>query len=439
MERPALPVHTRLLYSSSSLGSEALAQSRGAWLLYFYAPPRSAHLHEWLPLGLAGALISVNGVIGALYNPVISYWSDRTRSRLGRRLPYIVLATPFWALFALLLFTPPRSSTAVVAVYLVAVLELGSAFSTLSGGPFQALLPEVARSSAERVSVVGMRTYFGAAGGAVGLVAGGLIVDHVGFTAMALVMAGFALVCRYVATAGVWRRADRRQAPAMIPFRAALRATFANPSFMRVLPSLVLFQIGMQLILGVLPYYVKAVLHVHKPGTWVSILTAVAIACMVASVPAFARLARRGSKRAAYRAAMLGAAAAFSLLAVAGLLPGIPPAAQLAVVMALAGPPLAGVYLFPDALTADVIDDEQRSTGLRREAMFYGSQNLVAETATAFTPLLLSGLLLLGDTSQHQLGIRLVGPIAGVILLAGHRWFRAYDLPDDAGVEAAMG
>ncbi|HEY3764916.1 MAG TPA: MFS transporter, partial [Gaiellales bacterium] len=209
MERPALPVHTRLLYSCSSLGSEALTQSRGAWLLYFYAPPRSADLHRLLPLGLAGALISINGVIGALYNPIISYWSDRTRSRLGRRLPYIVLATPLWALFALLLFTPPRSGTAVTAAYLVAVLELGSVFSTLSGGPFQALLPEVARSSAERVSVVGMRTYFGAAGGGVGLVAGGLLVDHLGFRAMALVMAGFALGCRYIATAGVWRRADR--------------------------------------------------------------------------------------------------------------------------------------------------------------------------------------------------------------------------------------
>jgi glycoside/pentoside/hexuronide:cation symporter, GPH family len=437
MDRPPLRTRTKLLYSCSSLGSEALSQSRGAWLLYFYAPPRSADLHAYLPLGLAGALISANGVIGALYYPPISHWSDRTRSRWGRRLPYIVLATPLWALFALLLFTPPRSGTAVTAVYLVAVLELGSVFSTLSGSPFQALLPEIARSSAERVSVVGYRTYLGAAGGAVGLVAGGLLVDHAGFRTMALVMAAIALSCRYIATAGVWRRVDRAQPPVDITLRRALRATFGNAHFLRVLPSLVLFQMGMQLILGVLPYYVKAVLVIHSPGTWVSILTAVAIACMVMSVPAFSRLARRTSKRSAYRTAMLGAAGAFSLLAVAGALPGIPAAVQLAVVMALAGPPLAGVYLFPDALTADVIDAEERSTGLRREAMYYGSQNLVVDTASSLTPLVLSGLLLLGDTAHHELGIRLVGPIAGAILLAGHRWFRGYDLPDDAGVEAA--
>jgi glycoside/pentoside/hexuronide:cation symporter, GPH family len=434
MDRPPLPLRTQLLYSCSSLGSEALSQSRGAWLLYFYAPPRSADLHAYLPLGLAGALISANGVVGALYYPPISHWSDRTRSRFGRRLPYIVLATPLWALFALLLFTPPRSGTAVTAAYLVAVLELGSVFSVLSGSPFQALLPEIARTSEERVRVVGFRTYFGALGGGVGLVAGGLLVDHVGFRAMALVMAGTALACRYVATAGVWRRADRLQPPVEISLRQALRATFQNANFLRVLPALVLFQIGMQLILGVLPYYVKAVLDVHKPGTWVSILTAVAIVCMVASVPAFARLARRTSKRAAYRTAMLAAAATFSLLAVAGAVPGVPAAAQLVVVMVLAGPPLAGVYLFPDALTADVIDAEQRATGLRREAMYYGSQNLVADTAVSLTPLLLAGLLLLGDTAHHQLGIRLVGPVAGAILLAGHRWFRAYDLGDDPGV-----
>jgi glycoside/pentoside/hexuronide:cation symporter, GPH family len=143
----ALPLRTKLLYSSSSLGSEALLQSLGAWLLYFYAPPRGADLERLLPIALAGPLIFASKLLQAFEDPVIGWWSDRTRSRLGRRLPFVLGATPFWALFAFLLFTPPRhAGTGPTAVYLVISLELMFLFGTLSGGPWDSLLPEIART-----------------------------------------------------------------------------------------------------------------------------------------------------------------------------------------------------------------------------------------------------------------------------------------------------
>jgi len=52
-----------------------------------------------------------------------------------------------------------------------------------------------------------MRVYCGAAGGVVGVAGSGLLVDRVGFRAMALAMASAALVCLFPATVGVWRRA----------------------------------------------------------------------------------------------------------------------------------------------------------------------------------------------------------------------------------------
>ena len=52
-----LPLRTKLMYASSSLGSEALAQSRGAWLLYYYAPPPDADIPELLAPGIVAGIL----------------------------------------------------------------------------------------------------------------------------------------------------------------------------------------------------------------------------------------------------------------------------------------------------------------------------------------------------------------------------------------------
>jgi len=42
-------------------------------------------------------------LIGTVMTPVVSFWSDRTRTRLGRRIPYILYTAPFLVLFAVAL------------------------------------------------------------------------------------------------------------------------------------------------------------------------------------------------------------------------------------------------------------------------------------------------------------------------------------------------
>ena len=100
------------------------------------------------------------------------------------------------------------------------------------------------------------------------------------------------------------------------------------------------------------------------------------------------------------------------------------------VVMAfLAVAPLAGAILFPKAITADITDYDELRTGIRREGMFYSTQNLFEKTGSSLAPMLLSLILLLGDTSSNALGVRLVGPVAGVIAFMGFWTFRGYRLP----------
>jgi Na+/melibiose symporter-like transporter len=107
--------------------------------------------------------------------------------------------------------------------------------------------------------------------------------------------------------------------------------------------------------------------------------------------------------------------------------------------MAVVGIPIAGNYLFPATLTADIIDYDSARTGLRREATYYGAQNFVEKTATSVSPLLLALLLLAGRTPDDPLGVRLVGPVAGFVVLLGFFAFRFYRLPDEVPARAAPG
>jgi GPH family glycoside/pentoside/hexuronide:cation symporter len=429
----ALPFRTKLVYAFDSLGGEALLESRGLWLLYFYAPPANGKTGPLLPLIVAGAVLTAVPLVAAVVDPLVGHWSDRTSSRLGRRLPFILGATPLWALFGFLLFMPPRhAGEAAIAVYLAVVLALYSCASTASGGPYEALLPEIAHGSRERLHVNSLKVYFGAAGGAVGLVASGLIIDHLGgFRAMALTMALLALITRYVGMAGVWKHVSRSEPPVAIPLREALRAALRNRYFLLYLPGFVLFQVGLNMVRAALPYYVKAILGFHHTGTWVAILTSVLIVSLVVSIPLQARAARRRTKRHAFARAMVGAAIVFSLIAFVGVLPHVPRTAELIAIMAAAGLPIAGVYLFPATLTADVIDYDRLQTGYRREATYYQLHSFVEQVATSLAPGLLALLLLLGDTTGHTLGVRLVGPAAALLVLCGWLVFRRYDLADD--------
>jgi GPH family glycoside/pentoside/hexuronide:cation symporter len=420
------------MYASSSLGGEALTQSRSLWLLYFYT-----EANDFLSPLAVGAILTVARLVETVDDGLIGFWSDRTRSRLGRRIPFVLAATPFWALFGFLLFTPPTSSAAATAAYLFIVLELYFLASTLSGGPYEALLPEIAPTSDERVTITGMRVYFGAAGAGLGLVGSGLLIDELGYAAMAATVAILALTFRYVGLVGVWKYASRSRDAAELGLREALRATFSNRYFLLFLPTFALFQLGFQVLLGVLPFLVEAALEVDEAGAWTAALAAVAVGTMVATIPVAGLLSRRTSKRTAYRVSQAGAVVLFPLLALAGFLPGIPVEAQLVAAMVVAGLPIAGNYLFPAPLTADIIDYDSLRTGMRREATYYGAQNFVEKTTSALAPLVLGLLLELGRSSEDPLGVRLVGPVAALLVLAGFLTFRGYDLPDD--VPRALG
>jgi GPH family glycoside/pentoside/hexuronide:cation symporter len=440
MNDARLPAWTRILYAVGSIGSNAINRSRDLWLLFFYLGDGEA-MRRGSPWLVGAALVAVR-VIEAFNDPLIGHWSDRTRTRFGRRLPYILLATPFMAITFVFLWTPPDPGESVRNVlYLFASLAFFHLFTTLASGPFEALLPEIAPRHDDRLSISSWQVIFGIVGTLLALVGSGPLIDHFGFKAMAVIVALVTMASRYIAVGGAWApavadaagAADTSQEPSLI---RSMMGVMQNRQFVRFLPSHVLYSIGMQLVTGILPFFVTAVLGYSRPGTMVGVITGIAVAGLLIALPLIMRQARQRSKRAVYAWGMLYSSIYFPLMFFVGFLPGLSREVQIFAYAALLGLPMAPVNTFPNALIADICDYDAVLTGHRREAMFYAMHATIEKTAGALAPAILTALLMLGQTAGDPLGIRLVGPVAGLLTLAGYLYFRGYRLPDSVTAQS---
>jgi GPH family glycoside/pentoside/hexuronide:cation symporter len=456
-----IPRFNRLVYASGSFGGNVISRSKDLWLIYFYAPPADADIEKRVPILLLGILFMAARLIEAIDDPLIGWWSDRTRSRWGRRIPFVVLATPFYAVFFVLLWTPPVAGESVAnALYFFIMLEAFHLFSTLSGGPFESLLPEIAVTSRSRVSIVTWQVFFGTLGAAIALVGSGIIRDAFGFNAMAISMAVMGMASRYIALSGAWRHVRLDVEPVRVKPIEAIRSTFTNNQFLFFLPTFILFNMAISMMTAALPFWSGAVLLGDFPsdiakvetgnpvtlqlfglefgvavGTIVALLTAAAIIVVLLCLPLVFRMSLRRGKAWVYSTAMLIGAIYLPFIAFMGFLPGIDKLLQALFFVALMGLPMAAVFTFPNAIMADIIDYDELKTGMRREAIYYGTQATLEKIASALFPFILALLLFAGSGPHNPLGIRLVGPVAGLSALIGFLAFRGYTLPDTVTAE----
>jgi GPH family glycoside/pentoside/hexuronide:cation symporter len=456
MAAPAdIPRRNRIVYASASFGGNLLSRTGQLWLLFYFAPPKDADLPTIIPRVALGIILILIGIEDAVDDALIGYWSDRTRTRWGRRIPFIVLSTPFYALLFFLTFTPPGAEhgSVINAVYFTIIVLVQRIMGTLSGGPLEALLPEIARTSASRVSIVAWQVFLGSLGAAVALIGTGIVKDAWGFPAMAGLVAVATLVSRYIGLWGAWPYAKVDVPPVSVGIRQVVRETFSNDQFRFFLPTFVFFNMAVTMMLAALPFFADSVILGHhksralsilgfslhlKQGAVSSILAGTAIAAVIVFLPLVYRLAIRWGKARVYSAAMLIGALAFPSLFFMGMVPGIDPLWQSLFFVAASGVAITGVFAFPNAIMADIIDYDALRSGERREAFFYGAQNTVEKLAASLNVFILALLFLVGETADNPLGIRLVGPVAGIAAALGFLLFRGYRLPDSVSSETVQ-
>lgn len=153
MKRGLLPPITgRLAYSVGTVGFGFFDAATRAFLLLYYSQVLG------LSAGLAGLAIGVSLLFDAVSDPIVGAISDRTRSKLGRRHPYLFAAIIPAALLFICLWNPPSSLNETgLFVYLLVCAALSRMCLSIFEIPAAAMLPEIISDYQERTRLMGWR------------------------------------------------------------------------------------------------------------------------------------------------------------------------------------------------------------------------------------------------------------------------------------------
>jgi len=413
------------LYGAGHLGISLVHDVVMAWVVFFY---REGPHGPLAPTALVGLALAVGSLVNAAVDPWVGHWSDRIRSPRGRRRPFIFWGTPPMCLTFVLLFTPLRHTLSPLnVVYLLVVNTAFFFFFTLAVCPYLALLPELAPERLARIRLATIQAFFSVAGVVLAVFAG-LVIERLGFLAMALLCAAITALTMYLPLLGPQEQ-PQPAAQMPLPFLRALRETFANRHFRYYIGAYLCFWFGLRMMMVTLPFYVTQVLGMKVGGF--TLVQGVAIAVAVLCFPLVARLAARYGKR----LVLLGAFLIFALtVPLLGVAPYLASGTHLIwgtlLILALVGPAIAVFFTLPNAIVGDLADFDEQRTGLRREGIYFGIQGFLVKVVLgvgAYGATL--GMSIFGHTRSDPGGILLIPLVCGVIGLAATFVFRGYRLP----------
>ena len=427
--REAAPIRVDMGYSLINLGSTTLWSVISGWLLYFYMPP-DGDGPPLVPAALYGATMLVVRGVNAVIAPPIGHLSDQTRSRWGRRLPLMAAsALPMTALFVFLWNPPVQNTSLWNLAYLAAAFLLYNVAYTFNQVPYMALLPELALTDQHRVRMSAWSSGFFLLGMIVGGAAGPLI-ERFGYQSTALIYATVALPLLYLPFFVLRERPGRQIDPGE---RATLRdagsAMLRNRAFLIMTATGILYWSVTTFVQSIIPFVVTEVCQLSKSATFSFYVPAI-LASLIC-YPAVTWLSNRLDKSTVFAGSLLASACVLPLLMVIGDQVPLDLRTQGIIWITLQSIAMAGVTMLPPAFGAEITDHDEALTGQRREGAYYATWGLLDQAINGVASAVLPLILLLGRSQadpQGPLGVRLVGPLSGVLMLAAFLIFRKYPL-----------
>lgn len=379
-------------------GGEGVATAGMAGLLMFF-------YNQVLGLDprLAGAAMLFSMVSDGVSDLLVGSWSDRLRHRWGRRHPLMYAAAlPFGLSFMALFLVPTGFGQAGLFLWLLAASFLCRNIGTFFIVPHYALGAELSHDHHARTAIVAFRSFFAAAGRLLVFVASVAIfapseafktgqLDPSRYPVYGIVLGIVIAVTTWLSTWGTHGAIPHLPTPApgerfslVSAFADMWRAT-KNRSFQVFLGGFITWVIG-HAVYGALMVYLSTYFW-RLTSQQVFLLPLVGAAATLLGTPIWAALARPLGKKATFIVAGVGFSGVMALLIlskVAGVFPL--EGTTLYLVAVFGGTFLAGLFdaapaVVAGSMLADIADDYELQSGLRREGVLFGTINFSVKIA----------------------------------------------------------
>ncbi len=301
MEEKKLAVGVKVGYGVADFGGNLFFTATAFVLLNYLTDTVG------LAAALAGTALMVGRIWDAFYDPIIGYISDRTKTKMGRRRPFMLGGAIPLFIAMIIMFTNPSLvigagiSQAVLFIYtMVVYIILCTAYSTVNI-PYSSLGPELTPDYNERTSLNGYRFAFAGIGTLLGA---GLALPIVamapnkdlGFMLMGIVFGAVLLVSTLVTVFSVRESAEVRPAQSM-GFWKTYSEVFKNKPYLLILFTYILHILGITIASGIVIYYFKYILGAEGMTTYAMLIL---IGVAILFIPVSVAMSKKTGKKLVY-------------------------------------------------------------------------------------------------------------------------------------------
>jgi GPH family glycoside/pentoside/hexuronide:cation symporter len=374
-------------------------------------------------VGMPPGLVAIIFIIGRSWDfvndPIIGHLSDRTRTRWGRRRPFLLFgAIPFGLSFVLLWLSPNFSQTGLVIYYSVAYI-IYEALATVVYMPYFALTPEITEDYDERTQLTSFRMMFNIIGSLTAYILPLFIVGNDWTQAtrqdvvIMAIVAGAIAAIPYLGVFFGTKEKKEFQQESLPKFIPSLKTAFKNRPF--IFGALMYLFTWMTIIIveSNLQFFIIHILN--RQDQSMIIMISIFVTAIFA-LPIWNWISKHWNKRFAY---IFGVAFwAFVMMLLIFMTPETP-FWLLLILCVLAGIGVSAAQVLPWAIIPDAIEWEEWHTGKRHEGMFYSLITLMGKAGMAIAQPV--GLLIL-QLSNFQEGQGVVQPpsaLTGIRLVIG--------------------